>query len=120
MEPRVKIAILFKIIVLLTVVLIIVEYNSIVAQKKYNKHRCMLYEMELVGLDSFWMKITGYDSIQITERHRNFEDMDEVTLEVNFCYPNKWQFEKWNKYVPPIHDTIFIHDRAKTVIIDQR
>lgn len=55
-----------------------------------------------IALDSFWMRVTGYDTIQILS---NYEG-DKLTY--NFCYPNKWQYVKFRK------DTLFANPYNKS------
>jgi len=79
-------------------------------QKKDNEYYMTVYSMaRLIPIDSFHRTIVGYDSIQLIIRNGK--------LEGNFCYPNKWEFEKWRKDTVKIHDTIYI---ARDVYIDQR
>lgn len=51
--------------------------------------------------DDYWRKVTGYDSVQIYPTDNG--------IKINFCYSNKWEFEKFKK-----PDTIFIHDTIYT------
>lgn len=51
------------------------------------QHLDVLMGERPIGLSDFYKRITGYDSVQLI----NFQGQ----LEVNFCYPNKWEFEKW-------------------------
>lgn len=46
---------------------------------------------ETIPMDDFFRKPTGYDSIEI------YGNMKGDKLEVNFCCPNQWAFEKFKK-----------------------
>lgn len=62
-------------------------------------------------MPEYFRKVTGYDSIQLVyggratyNENKHRYDVTWDSLFANFCYPNKWEFEKFKK------DTIFIHD----------
>jgi len=64
---------------------------------------------EMVPMKEFWRPITGFDSIQLLR----IGDYDNGKIMVNFCYPNKWEFEKFRKDTVFIHDTIYLPYFAK-------
>jgi hypothetical protein len=64
-----------------------------------------------IAMPDNFRKVTGYDSIQLVfggrskynEAKKDY-DVTWDSLYANFCYPNKWEFEKFKK------DTVFIQD----------
>ena len=69
----------------------------------------------MIAMPDFYKPITGCDSIQLVlggrgkynELKQDF-DVTWDSLYANFCYPNKWEFEKWKKDTVYIYDTVYI------------
>lgn len=67
-----------------------------------------------IAMPHYFRKVTGYDSIQLifggrsryNEAKKNY-DVTWDSLCAEFCYPNKYQFEKFKKDTVYIHDTIY-------------
>lgn len=77
---------------------------------------------QTIAMPDYYRKITGYDSIQLVFGGRgNYDeakqdyDVTWDSLYANFCYPNKWQFEKFEKDTVFIHDTIYTSKNYKNV-----
>lgn len=70
-----------------------------------NNHRpnYVLHEVEKVAVPDFYRKIIGYDSLEMIYSLNKWN--------VNFCYPNKWEFEKFKKA-----DSIVFHYDSIMVI----
>lgn len=71
-----------------------------------------------ISMPDYYRKVTGYDSIQLVYGGRGRYNYKKQTFDVtrdslfaNFCYPNKWQFNKFKT------DTIFIHDTLQIIDI---
>lgn len=81
-----------------------------------SKDRYQNIDNTRISMPSFYRKITGYDSIQLIYGGRAKYNTKKQTFDVtrdslfaNFCYPNKWQFNKFET------DTIFIHDTLQII-----
>lgn len=60
-------------------------------------------------MPEYFRKVTGFDSIQLTW------DDDANRLEANFCYYNKWEFEKF-KHEKFVDSTVTVIDESTETI----
>ena len=79
------------------------------------KEKLILIDNLRIPMPDYYKRVTGFDSIQLVMGGRGKyneakQDYDVTwdSLYANFCYPNKWEFDKFKK------DTVFIHDTVYT------
>ena len=85
---------------LLIVGLLYIHKNDINKNGNDNGYSyCIISMQTKVALDPFFKKVTGYDSVQLVC------DYNGDSLWLNFCYPNKWEFDKFKKLANESIDT---------------
>lgn len=67
---------------------IILCVSSLSCRDAYTKEEIgVLYEGQKIAMPEYHRHITGYDSVQVIIHNGKWE--------ANFCYPNKWEFNKF-------------------------